>query len=90
MMTKISMAEDADSWCRRLGNFAPIVYRPLPSPMALAGAGVDAFESRRSVRHLRAAGPAQGRAGTAQLLLVAMVMTAIFPLSAAAQMPSTP
>ena len=86
MMTKISMAEDADSWCRQLGNFAPIVYRPLPLPAISAGADIAAFESHRSVRHLRAAGPAQRRGAAAQFLLVALVMTAIYPLSAVAQM----
>ena len=86
MMTKISMAEDADSWCRQLGNFAPIVYRPLPLPATSAGTDIAAFQSRRSVRNLRAGGPAQRRGAAAQFLLVALIMTAIYPLSAVAQM----
>ncbi|MBS0568668.1 MAG: hypothetical protein JSS59_14815 [Proteobacteria bacterium] len=84
MMTKISMAEDADSWCRRLGNFAPIVYRPAP---AMAGAGRDPFASARSGRPLRAPVPARQRGATAQLLLGAIVATAaMLPWPVTAQM----
>jgi len=81
MMTKISIAEDADAWCRRLGNFAPIVYRPMPT---------NANSPRLAYAAARSAVPAahaQMRGAATQFLLVALVAAALaWPITGAAQM----
>ncbi|MFT3792063.1 MAG: hypothetical protein QM741_13530 [Rudaea sp.] len=79
MMTKISMAEDTDAWCRRLGNFAPIAYRPESL--------LDATSRVHREPALRFPALAPRRGAAAQILLVAMVATGALPLSVAAQMP---
>lgn len=84
MMTRISMADDADSWCRRLGNFAPLVYRPTLLAATSASASLDAPGSGR---YPRIPVPAQRRLAAERFLLVATVVTAtMLPLSAIAQM----
>jgi hypothetical protein len=84
MMTKISIAEDTDAWCRRLGNFAPVVYQPAPMPGHSPRGGYRVFESARpGYRPL-----ARTARGTATPFLIAALFVAAlgWPLSGAAQM----
>ncbi|WP_018974122.1 hypothetical protein [Rudaea cellulosilytica] len=81
MMTKISIAEDADAWCRRLGNFAPIVYRPAPANANLPRLAYAAARSTAAAAH------AQMRGAATQFLLVALIAAALaWPITGAAQM----
>lgn len=80
MMTKIPIAEDADAWCRRLGNFAPIVYRPAPSAIPPRRAHIDAESAVPATR-------APGRGAATPFLLVALFTAALaWPITGAAQM----
>jgi len=84
MMTKISIAEDADAWCRRLGNFAPIVYHPASMPGHSPRGAHRVFElARPAYRPL--ARTARGMA--TPFLIAALFVAALgWPLSGAAQM----
>lgn len=84
MMTKISIAEDSDAWCRRLGNFAPIVYRTAPMPGHAMRSARRVFELPDPGSHPAAR---TARATATPFLIAALVVTALaWPLSAAAQM----
>jgi hypothetical protein len=88
MTTRISIADDADAWCRRLGNFAPIVYRPALAPAAPMRAAAFPFEAGDIAARVPPLARRQRGAGSAQFLLAALVVIAmIWPLSVAAQMP---
>ncbi|HEX7914686.1 hypothetical protein [Rudaea sp.] len=84
MMTKISIAEESDAWCRRLGNFAPIVYQPAPMPGHSPRGGHRVFE----LASLVSRPPARSAHGRATPFLVAALFVAAlgWPLSGAAQM----
>ena len=86
MTTRITRIEDADAWCRQLGNFTPIVYRPAGASVIGARQLRDPFKDARPVSRasarLRHGGPAM------QFVLVALIVAAmIYPLSGSAQMP---
>jgi len=81
MMTKISIAEDADSWCRRLGNFAPVAYRPALANANSSRLAYVTAESAVSVSRTKARGTA-----TPYLIAALFVAALGWPLSGAAQM----
>lgn len=87
MTTRISWADEADAWCRQLGNFAPIVYRPPFQSGTAAEVGRSSFES--TPHGARALVRPRGQRGgaAAQFLVAALIMAAmIYPLSGSAQM----
>ncbi len=88
MMTKISAADDADAWCRQLGNFTPVVYRPMSAPRSAASAAARVFGAEDSGAQVPAGLRLQRGAAAAQFLLAALILVAIaWPLSGSAQMP---
>lgn len=85
MMTQISMADDADSWCRQLGNFAPIVYRSEAQPTAAMPFGGAVFESGEDA--MPAAMRSQRGGAIGHFLLALLIAaTMAWPLSGSAQM----
>ena len=86
MMTRISPVDEADAWCRQLGNFAPIVYRPALATATSTHAVASLFE----YSDLGAPAPMHSRrqrgAVAVQFLFATLMMAAaIWPLSASAQ-----
>jgi hypothetical protein len=87
MTTRISLAEEADAWCRQLGNFAPIVYRPAAMPGTALRHARDLFLSGKPAARVSARSRAQRRGAAAQFLLAGLITAAmIYPLSGSAQM----
>jgi hypothetical protein len=88
MMTKISAADEADAWCRQLGNFTPIVYRPETASRGASHAASHVFGADNFAAHVHAGPRLQRGAAAAQFLLAALIMVAMtWPLSGSAQMP---
>lgn len=86
MMTRISLADEADAWCRQLGNFTPIVYRPALPLGASLYAAASPFESGdpgapAPVRPRKQ----QGVVAVQFLFAALMMMATVWPLSASAQ-----
>lgn len=88
MMTKISAADDADAWCRQLGNFSPIVYRPAAAPSGSAPPVPHVFGSDSLAAPAAIGLRLQRGAAATPFLLAALIAVAmIWPLTGAAQMP---
>lgn len=86
MMTKISAADEADAWCRQLGNFTPIAYRPIAAASTAEHPAARVFAERGSAAPARAGLHRQRGAAAAQFLLAALILAAMtWPLSGAAQ-----
>ncbi len=87
MTTRISIAEDADAWCRQLGNFTPVIYRPAVAPRVPAQFSFSGFESDERAPVSQARSRVQRGGVAAQFLLGGLILAAmIYPLSGFAQM----
>jgi hypothetical protein len=85
-MTRILMDQGADTWCRQLGNFTPIAYRPALVSSITQGIALQIADAAPlSARRARWRGMRVG--GAASFVFVALILSAmVYPFPAFAQM----
>ena len=82
MTTKISLLNEADAWCRRLGNFEPIAFGSTDSFAATSHRAASSAGSRRASMHGAPRwSAARGEIGLNVVFLVLVVAAVLYPLS---------